>query len=90
MDEIDTDESNATTCTEQVVSGSVRVSPENDGKFGFDQVTVFRKDASMEIQPYAWLSKTMHRYACTPSQDANAILDYVVNQKRTQRSENAF
>jgi len=90
MDEIDTDESNATTCTGKVDSGSVRVSPENDGKFGFDQVTVFRKDASMEIQPYSWMAKRKQRYACTPSQDASAVLDYVIQSKLTQKSENAF
>ena len=90
MDEIGTDKSSATTCTRKVDSGSVIVSPEDDGKFGFYKVTVFRKDASVEMEPYSWQDRPKQRYACTPSQDANAILDYVIQSKLTQRSKNAF
>lgn len=88
MDEIDTEKKDATTCSTSVISDLVKVSPEYDGSFGFEEVTVFRTDASMVLERYSRQGPI--RYSCTPAQDPGAILDYVVNQKRSQKSQNVF
>jgi hypothetical protein len=87
MDEIDTPVENATTCTTQVYSDLVKVSPVNDIDFGFETVTIFRSDASMELKRYGYASES---YSCTPAKDPIAVLDYVINRKHSQKSNNAF
>ena len=85
LDEIDTDVSEPTTCDSSVRSGSIKVGASY--AFGFKSLQVFRQDASMVIAQYDGQTQ---RYSCTPSKDPVSILDYVINQKRTQRSQNAF
>ena len=88
MDEIDTEKKDATTCSTSVVSDLVKVSPQYDGSFGFEEVTVFRTDASMVLERYSRQGPI--RYSCTPARDPVAILDYVINQKHSQKSQNVF
>ena len=90
MDEVDTNVTEPTTCRDSVDSGSVKVSPTYSSGFGFESVTVFRKNASMSIKQALSNGGHTQGYSCTPSKEPGAILDYVVNQKRAQRSENAF
>jgi hypothetical protein len=89
-DEIATDKTEPTTCRSDVLSGSSKVSTESAYGYGFREITVFRKDASMVLRQYDDDGGQIQRYSCTPSKDPGAILDYVINQKRTQRSQNAF
>ena len=90
MDEIDTNIVSATTCSRKVSSGAVEVSPASPVSFGFKKVRVLRKDASMILEQYKSDGGQTQLYSCTPSKDPGAILDYVINQKRTQKSQNAF
>lgn len=88
MDEIDTEKKDATTCSTSVVSDLIKVSPQYDSTFGFAEVTVFRSDASMVLVRSS--GRGTNRYSCTPAKDPGAILDYVINQKRSQKSQNIF
>ena len=96
VDEIGTNAITPTSCT-GAKSGSVEVVASfNDwiSRNDYEDVIVSRKDASVKasfehLESFSWKTIT-HRYACTPSQDANAILTFVQNEKKKQRSGNAF
>ena len=88
MDEIDTAVKDATTCSTNVKDDVVKVSLIYPNTFGFAEVTVFRTDASMVLERKSHQGPIS--YSCTPAKDPAAILDFVINQKRSQKSHNVF
>ena len=55
---------------------------------GWYQVTVTRADATLTLRPYQ--NDANVYYACTPSKNAEAVRQYLIDSKAEQKSTNVF
>ena len=85
IDEIGTNSDQPYSC-KKPESGAKKI--EATGLSGWYQVIVTRADATLTLRPYQ-NTPTVY-YACTPSKNAEAVRQYLIDSKAEQKSTNAF
>ena len=84
IDEIGTDSEKPYSCTKPN-SGAKEIKA--GYSFGYESITVIRKDATLVLSPF---SGPNLYYACTPSKNAEAVRQYLIDSKAEQKSTNVF
>lgn len=85
IDEIGTDSEKPYSCTKPNSGAKEIKTPSYE--LGYTSITVIRKDATLVLSPF---SGPNLYYACTPSKNAEAVRQYLIDSKAEQKSTNVF